>query len=162
LSRPAGGERVATDIAAPPGLAARQAAHELVGAVLRRRQPLDGAFDSSVRVAALEPRDRALARLVAATTLRRLGQLDAVLARALERPLPPRAAPALDALRIGAAQLLFLGSPAASSTRCCGAWRARARRRSPGPRRSTTFRPGCARAGWPRMARRRPRRSPRP
>lgn len=112
LSRPAGGERVATDIAAPPGLAARQAAHELVGAVLRRRQPLDGAFDTSERVAALAPRDRALARLVAATTLRRLGQVDAVLARALERPLPPRAAPALDALRIGAAQLLFLGSPA--------------------------------------------------
>jgi len=112
LSRPAGGERVATDIAAPPGLAARQAAHELVGAVLRRRQPLDGAFDTSERVAALAPRDRALARMVAATTLRRLGQVDAVLARALERPLPPRAAPALDALRIGAAQLLFLGSPA--------------------------------------------------
>jgi 16S rRNA (cytosine967-C5)-methyltransferase len=111
LNRPAGGARIAIEDSAPPGLAARQAAHELLGAVLRRRQPLDGAFDTSERVAALQPRDRALARLVAATTLRRLGQVDAVLARALERPLPPRAAPALDALRIGAAQLLFLGSP---------------------------------------------------
>ncbi|MFM8991258.1 MAG: hypothetical protein ACKOUS_16940, partial [Alphaproteobacteria bacterium] len=84
MSRPAGGERVATDIAAPPGLAARQAAHELVGAVLRRRQPLDGAFDTSERVAALALRDRALARLVAATTLERTGQHGIDLAEAPE------------------------------------------------------------------------------
>ncbi|MFZ9449785.1 MAG: hypothetical protein ACO3CC_16645, partial [Alphaproteobacteria bacterium] len=66
-----------TEHAAPAGLAARQAAHELLGAVLRRRQPLDGAFDASERVAALPPRDRALARLVAATALRRLADMPA-------------------------------------------------------------------------------------
>lgn len=100
-----------TPAAGPAGFPARQAAHELLGAVLHRRQPLDEAIERSALHAALAPRDRAFARLIVATALRRLGQIDAVLARLLARPLPPRAAAARDALRIGAAQLLFLGSP---------------------------------------------------
>jgi 16S rRNA (cytosine967-C5)-methyltransferase len=98
--------------AQPAGLEARRSAHEILGAVLRRRIALDDALEQSAALAALAPRDRAFARLLVATCLRRLGQIDAVLARLVERPLPPRAAPSLDALRLGAAQLLFLGSPA--------------------------------------------------
>jgi 16S rRNA (cytosine967-C5)-methyltransferase len=56
-------------------------------------------------------RDRAFARLLVATVLRRLGIIDAALARFLDRPLPPQAAGAWDALRLGAAQLLYLGTP---------------------------------------------------
>ncbi len=94
--------------AAPAGLATRQIAHGALGAVLRRAQPLDDALAQAPELAGLAPRDRAFARLLVATALRRLGAIDAVLARLLDRPLPPRAAAAQDALRIGAAQLLFL------------------------------------------------------
>ncbi|OIR09123.1 ribosomal RNA small subunit methyltransferase B [mine drainage metagenome] len=84
---------------------ARAAAVEALSAVLRRRQALDDALD----LGGLDERDRAFARLLAATTLRRLGQIDALLRRCLEQPLPPRAAWAEDILRLGACQLLFLG-----------------------------------------------------
>jgi 16S rRNA (cytosine967-C5)-methyltransferase len=84
----------------------REAAHQVLSAVLRQGQPMDEAFDAGV--GALEPRDRAFVRLLVATTLRRLGQIDDVLNRFLEREPPPAA---FDALRLGAAQLLFVGTP---------------------------------------------------
>jgi 16S rRNA (cytosine967-C5)-methyltransferase len=46
-----------------------------------------------------------------ATTLRRLGQIDQALAPMIERPLPAKAKAVTDALRLGACQLLFLGTP---------------------------------------------------
>ena len=83
--------------------------------MLRRRQPLDEALRHHLgeggRLAPLAPRDRAFARLLAATVLRRLGQIDDALARCLERPLAGRAKAAEPALRLGAAQLLFLNTP---------------------------------------------------
>lgn len=87
---------------------ARAAAVEALGRVLRRRLTLDEALE----LAALEDRDRAFARLLAAGTLRRLGQIDDLLSRCLEHPLPAKAAIAGDILRLGAAQLLFFGTPA--------------------------------------------------
>lgn len=93
------------------GLASRQAARELLIAVLERRRTLDEAVDEATGFARLESRDRAFARLIAATCLRRLGQIDAIIDRLLERPLAPRGAIAREALRIGAAQLLFLDTP---------------------------------------------------
>ncbi|MFQ5467524.1 MAG: transcription antitermination factor NusB, partial [Kiloniellaceae bacterium] len=54
----------------------------------------------------------AFARLLATTVLRRLGQLDALIDACLERPLKPKLAGARDLMRLGAAQLLFLGTPA--------------------------------------------------
>lgn len=95
----------------PSGLGARRAAHELLAAVLRRHQSLDDALEQSAAMASLAPRDRALARLIVATCLRRLGQIDRVLNALLDHPLPPRATLTQDALRIGAAQLLFLDTP---------------------------------------------------
>ena len=43
--------------------------------------------------------------------LRRLGQIDAAVERCLARPLPGRARRVRDILRLGAAQILFLGTP---------------------------------------------------
>ena len=43
--------------------------------------------------------------------LRRLGQIDALIAHCLERPLPARATVTQDLLRLGLAQLLFLRTP---------------------------------------------------
>jgi 16S rRNA (cytosine967-C5)-methyltransferase len=85
---------------------------DLLGAVLRRRRPLDDAIEDSPAVHELSARDRAFARLLVATALRRLGQIDALIDRCLNIPLAPRAAVVQDILRLGVAQLLFLRTPA--------------------------------------------------
>jgi len=93
-------------------LNARVAAAEVLVSVLDDRRPLDEALAITPSFAALEGRDRAFARAIAAAALRRLGSVDAVLARFLERSLPESAAHGRAMLRIGAAQLLVLGTPA--------------------------------------------------
>jgi 16S rRNA (cytosine967-C5)-methyltransferase len=94
-----------------PASTARHVALDLIGAVLGRERPLDEAIDDSPAMAKLSLRDRAFARLLVATVLRRLGQIDALIAHCLANPLPPRAAPVHDILRLGIAQLLFLHTP---------------------------------------------------
>ncbi len=89
----------------------RRLALGLLGAVLRQGRPFDEALAADRRLAALAPRDRAFVRLLVATCLRRLGQLDAALDSLLDRPLPRRQEELRDLLRLGAAQLLFLGTP---------------------------------------------------
>jgi 16S rRNA (cytosine967-C5)-methyltransferase len=91
---------------------ARLVALDLMAAVLRRRRPLDDAIDDNQEVRELSARDRAFARLLVATALRRLGQIDALIDRCLNIPLAPRAAVVQDILRLGVAQLLFLRTPA--------------------------------------------------
>jgi 16S rRNA (cytosine967-C5)-methyltransferase len=88
------------------GLNARAAALDLFQGVVRRKLALDqqmvhGAF------AALDPRGRAFAHNLVATALRRRGQIDALIAGCLEKPLPANARTADDILRLGVAQLLF-------------------------------------------------------
>ena len=90
----------------------REVAHALLDSVLGDRRALDEALADSAHFAALSQRDRALVRHLTATTLRRLGQIDALLAGFIERPLPVRAASARNALRLGAADILFLRTPA--------------------------------------------------
>jgi 16S rRNA (cytosine967-C5)-methyltransferase len=91
---------------------ARMVALDLLGAVLRRKRPLDDAIEDNAAVHELSARDRAFARLLVATVLRRLGQIDALIDRCLNMPLAPRAALVHDILRLGVAQLLFLRTPA--------------------------------------------------
>ena len=100
-------------------MAARQGAVGVVSAVLRDGASLNDCFAAGLNgagraaaLAALDQRDRAFARQVAATTLRRLGQIDAMLGHCLKRPLPKSAAFIVDVLRIGVAPLLFLKTPA--------------------------------------------------
>ena len=90
---------------------ARHVALDLIGAVLRRKRPLDDAIEDSPAMHQLPGRDRAFARLLVATVLRRLGQIDALIADCLNMPLAPRAALVQDILRLGVAQLLFLRTP---------------------------------------------------
>ena len=54
----------------------RIAAFELLTAVFQKRRRFDEALAAQNDLAALEPRDRALARLLALTVLRRTGELD--------------------------------------------------------------------------------------
>ncbi len=77
--------------------------------VLRQHRPLEDEFDREAKN--LSGRDRGFARLVVATTLRRLGQIDGVLKGCLDRPLPVKLAPVRDLLRLSAAQLIFLDTP---------------------------------------------------
>ena len=93
-------------------LAARAASLDLIGAVLRKGVPFDDAAEAHAGLRDLEPRDRAFARLLCATVFRRLGQIDAVVTAMLASPGQPPKGPVLDLLRLGAAQLLFLGTPA--------------------------------------------------
>ncbi|MFA6019508.1 MAG: transcription antitermination factor NusB [Rhodospirillales bacterium] len=90
------------------GLVSRQAAQELIRAVLTFRKPLDSALDASPAFKLLPVRDRGLARHLAATTLRRLLVIDALIEHCVDKPLGQRGEPAMTALRIGIAQLLFL------------------------------------------------------
>src|ERR1700753_3067594 len=83
---------------------ARQVARDLIGAVLRRKRPLDDAIEDHPAMPELSVRDRAFARLLVATVLRRLGQIDALIADCLTTPLAPRAAIIHDILRLGIAQ----------------------------------------------------------
>ena len=94
-------------VSADNDTAARAAALILLQDVLRRRQSVDDAFDAAA--AGLVPRDRAFVRLLVATTLRRLGQIDVALAGLVAKRPPERVT---DLLRLGAAQILFLGTPA--------------------------------------------------
>jgi 16S rRNA (cytosine967-C5)-methyltransferase len=91
---------------------AREVALDLLDAILHRRRPLDDAVANHSDFARLSSRDRAFARNLVATALRRLGQIDDLIGRCLDRPLPPAARPARSILRLGVAQLLFLGTPA--------------------------------------------------
>lgn len=95
-------------------MAARRAALWVLQAVLRRKESLDdaiaNAFAGTGPHSALSSRDRAFARLIAATCLRRLGQIDAVIDGFQKRRLPRRSGPAQDILRLGTAQILFLGT----------------------------------------------------
>ncbi len=92
-------------------LASRRVALEVLSACLDKGQPLDDALARHQGFSKLDPRDRAFVRLLLATTLRRLGEIENVLSFLVERPLQGPNAPARQALRLGAAQLLFLGTP---------------------------------------------------
>jgi 16S rRNA (cytosine967-C5)-methyltransferase len=96
------------------GLPARRAAVELLSAVVDKKQPLDDILSRSLATGwmfDLPQRDRALARAIVATSLRRRGQIDLVLNTFLERGLPEKAGKLYPVLLSGAAQLLFLKTP---------------------------------------------------
>jgi 16S rRNA (cytosine967-C5)-methyltransferase len=100
-----------------PGLAVRRVAADIVDGVLRRHRPLDELLDGaeaqsgSAGLGSLADRDRALARALVATVLRRLGSLRHLLGLFLDRGPPPQAPRVETALLIGAAQILFLDIP---------------------------------------------------
>ena len=95
----------------PEASTARTVALDLIGSVLRRKRSLDDAIDDNSTMQMLAGRDRAFARLLVATVLRRLGQIDALIGACLNTPLAPRAAQVHDILRLGVAQLMFLRTP---------------------------------------------------
>lgn len=85
----------------------------LLTGVLKQNRPFDEVWDrlaAEEPFANLEPRDRAFARTMTLCTLRRAGQLRAIIANFIDKPLP-RDRGALDEILLAAAaQLVFLKS----------------------------------------------------
>ncbi len=84
----------------------RAAAFDLLTTVLDRGRPIEEALDA---LPPIDPRDRAAAHRLAASVLRRLGTLDAVMEPFLTKRPP---VPVRHVLRLGAAALLLLDAPA--------------------------------------------------
>lgn len=94
-----------------PGLAAREGAAALLTAVLKEKKAFDDAFATEAGSGHLRdasPRDRAFARAIAATALRRLGTIDHILGSLIDKDLPKRAGITENILRAGTAEILFL------------------------------------------------------
>lgn len=94
------------------GLKSRQIALVLLRDITAGHLPLDEAFAANQALATLTPRDRAFVRKLVATTLRRRGQVDALIRTYMRRPLPQRANAVRAILQLGVVQLLFLETPA--------------------------------------------------
>lgn len=98
-----------------PGLEARQLAVRLIDGVHAHNRPLDQVWAEAVarpEFASLLPRDRGLGRLIAATVMRRQGELEHALGAFLDKPLPADKGRLWSILLAGAAQLLCLQMPA--------------------------------------------------
>ena len=94
------------------GVAARAAALSLFQNALSRRGGLDEGLGDGIGgagLAKLDIRDRAFARRLAMTVLRRLGPIDRALDGRLTRPPPPVVH---DLMRLGVAQLHYMNVPA--------------------------------------------------
>lgn len=87
-------------------MAARSAALALLNKVLAQKQTLNEAMERTPEFKALPLDDKRFCENLAATALRRLGQIDDVLARAEERPAP-RNITAQNILRLSAAEICF-------------------------------------------------------
>ncbi|MEM6665335.1 MAG: transcription antitermination factor NusB [Pseudomonadota bacterium] len=106
--RPSPGGRVGRP-AAPQGLGARQEAARLIAGVTDKGATFDTLLANAP--GSLPGRDRALAHMIATTTLRRWGEIDAVLSECLQKGLSGRAAGVRPVLATAAAQLLFMKVP---------------------------------------------------
>jgi 16S rRNA (cytosine967-C5)-methyltransferase len=92
-----------------PGLPARACALAVLSDVLRRKRPLDSAVAERFAAATLSPRDAAFARAIASESLRRFGQLEALIRHFVPKAPPPhKAGCTLEILIAGACELLFL------------------------------------------------------
>ena len=96
---------------AASGANPRKVALHLLREVLDDGRALDEALARNSHLAKLDARDRGFARLILATALRRLGQIDAALDHCLDRPIKAKDVMLRHILRLGAAQLLFLETP---------------------------------------------------
>ncbi|MGV6871376.1 RsmB/NOP family class I SAM-dependent RNA methyltransferase [Pseudochelatococcus sp. B33] len=98
----------------PRGLAPRRVAAFILRDVTEARLPLDEALDrqfSEGEGAALDERDRALARAIVTAALRRLGTIHAALDERMPKGIPPKSGWLAEILIVGAAQILLLDIP---------------------------------------------------
>lgn len=95
-----------------PGADVRSLAATLYRTCLQRKITVEDVIDGDTHAVKLPARDRALLASILLTGFRHRGEIEAVLKKLLDRPLPRKSGAAMDILVLGAAQLLFLGMPA--------------------------------------------------
>ncbi len=105
--------------ASSDALATRRCALELLDAVLRQKTALDVALERSSNFAELGMRDRAFARMLVTTTIRRLGQIDDLITFAQERPDALKTDIVRNILRLGITQIFFMNVPNHASVDTC-------------------------------------------
>ena len=88
-------------------IAARRAAFDVLRSVVFKKRTLDDAFLNVPQFMALAGADRGFASFIVRTSLRHLGQIDALIDHCIPDALPRKARPVRDVLRIGITQLLF-------------------------------------------------------
>lgn len=93
------------------GLAPRACALTILQLVLAQKKPLDQALDTEPSFHRLDARDRAFVRMIVSTTLRRKGQIDDLIARAMDKGQEPRPDTLRYILYIGVTQILFMDVP---------------------------------------------------
>lgn len=97
-----------------PGLAARQAAHRLLGAIIDANTPMDALTDDDhghPHYRALDPRDRSLVRAILMASLRHRASIITTIDRFLEKPLPDGAAAVHHIVHVAVAQIILLDIP---------------------------------------------------
>lgn len=93
-------------------LSARKSAFEAIEKILIQKQPLDSTLEKLQSFISLPSRDKAFARMLISTTLRRLGQIDDLIEKCEERPgAVSRNTGLQNILRLGIAQILFMNVP---------------------------------------------------
>lgn len=91
-------------------LQSRKIALDILVQVLYKNQNLDDEYDRLAKD--LSHTDKAFVRMLTTTCLRRLGQIDTVLEKLLEKPLPFKARMVQNILRLAVCQILFMQVPA--------------------------------------------------
>jgi 16S rRNA (cytosine967-C5)-methyltransferase len=97
-----------------PGLAVRLTATSMLRQVIEHHVPLDSILDEKTgnpHFRELDSRDRALVRAIVGTALRRRGEIEAALTKALDKPLPENTGALSALLHVAVAQILFLDVP---------------------------------------------------
>lgn len=95
----------------PESAEPRMLAVSLFRHCLDRGVTVEDALAATPDMARLSPRDRALVSTILLTAFRHLGEINAILAGLMSKPLPRKSGPAGDILRLGIAQLVFLEMP---------------------------------------------------
>jgi len=96
-----------SDIESDDGYASRDVALGLIGAVLDRKQAFDHVLEADEAFHALDVKNRAFVRMMVSTMLRRLGQIDDLIASAEDRESTKT--PTLqNILRLGVVQVMFM------------------------------------------------------
>ena len=90
---------------------ARQIALDLLEDVVTRKQALDHSLERTDAYKNLPRRDRAFVRMLVSTTLRRMGQIDDLIDKAMDRPDSLKSDRLRNILRLGITQICFMNVP---------------------------------------------------
>ncbi len=100
-------------------LKSRRCALHILCDILDRKMALDIALDRNDDLKSLDKRDRAFVRMLVTTALRHLGQIDALISKALNRPDSIKSPILLHILRMGVTQMFFMKVPDHASVDTC-------------------------------------------